>query len=498
MLDVELFELNAGLHHAVNLFWHITNVLLLFLVMRTMTGSLWRSAMVAVLFAVHPLHVETVAWVSERKDLLSTFFGLLAVYCYLNNITRERTLLWYGLLIICFTLSLLAKPMWVTLPFLLLGLDFWPLQKLRAKTKTVSALVLEKLPLIAIVIVSSVVTFLAQRAGGAVDTLERTSLFLRLANSAVAYVTYIFKHLVPINLGIFYPLPTTIPHWQMAGAIILLMALTGGVILSRKKHPYLITGWLWYLGTLIPVIGIVQVGSQSMADRYTYLPSIGLLIIFVWGTYELFGKLKLKPLYCYLFSGAIIVLLGSLTWLQVQHWQNSITLFEHTLSITKNNSVAHINLGSAYGTEKDFAKAIFHLKSAIVIKPNDPLALYNLGLVYQNAGNIAEAISYYKQATQAKPNYPEAFNNLGNCYQAQNNLPQAITSYETAIKLKPNYPEAYNNLGTAYAISGNMNKAIEQFHLALKYRPNYKSAWQNLRKAKSFSINLNRNLAHTC
>ncbi len=376
MVDVQLFGLQPGWHHLTNLLFHLANTLLLFLVLNRMTKALWQSAFVAALFALHPLHVESVAWVAERKDVLSTFFWMLTMGMYVSYVARPG-LTRYLTLLLCFALGLMAKPMLVTLPFVLLLLDYWPLQRLEQKkppqevrkplskdkkrTPPVKApvqpvdhwplirpLLTEKIPLFVLAVLSSIVTYLVQHHGGAVESLEAFPPSARVANAFVSYSTYMVKMLWPTNLAVFYPHPRWWPLWQVLGSVVLLIAITVLAIRGAKKRPYAAVGWLWYVGTLVPVIGVVQVGSQAMADRYTYIPLVGLFIIVAWAVPELLKKWPYRKEALIVLSALCLLCLFLVTWRQVGYWRNSIALYDHALEVTDANSLIHNNRGTAY------------------------------------------------------------------------------------------------------------------------------------------------------
>ena len=360
ILDCELYGLNPMGHHWTSLQIHLTNTLLLFFILQYMTGALWRSVFVAALFALHPLHVESVAWVAERKDVLCTFFGMLTISAYIMYV-KKRNLLRYSLVFIFLSLGLMAKPMLVTLPFLLLLLDFWPLERLRSET--VSRLILEKVPLLVPVVISSCLTFMAQQSSGAVKPLESFSLTVRVANAFVSYASYVVKAIWPHNLTVFYPHPgNALPLWQVLGAILLVGGACVPAIRSLKKYPYIAVGLFWYLGMLVPVIGLVQVGQQAMADRYTYIPMTGLFIIIAWGFSDLSTKWHYRKIVLTLFAVIILLVLAVSTFFQLGYWRNSVALFERAVSITENNYLAHNNLGAALLEKGKFDKAVLHIK----------------------------------------------------------------------------------------------------------------------------------------
>ena len=360
MTDCELYGLNPMGHHWTSLQFHIANTLLLFFILQYMTGALWRSAFVAALFAMHPLHVESIAWVAERKDVLSTFFGMLTLLAYCRY-AKQPSLAGYLLIILFLSMGLMAKPMLVTFPFLFLLLDFWPLERLRSET--VSRLILEKIPMLVPVVISSCLTFMAQQSSGAVKSLGSFSLTERIANAFISYVSYVYKAIWPHNLTAFYPHPgNSLPLWQVFGAILLIGGASFLAIRSLKKYPYIAVGLFWYLGMLVPVIGLVQVGPQAMADRYTYIPMTGLFIIIAWGFSDLSTKWHYRKIVLTLFAVIILSVLAVSTFFQLGYWRNSVALFERAVSITENNYLAHNNLGAALLEKGKSDKAVLHIK----------------------------------------------------------------------------------------------------------------------------------------
>jgi hypothetical protein len=356
ILDFQLFGLNAGWHHLINVLFHIANTLLLFFVLRGMTGALWRSGFVAALFALHPLHVESVAWVSERKDVLSTFFWILTMWGYAGYVRRPG-IKRYLLVLLLFALGLMAKPMLVTLPFVLLLLDYWPLGRLqpgsslngsRSEQRSLGLkLILEKIPLFFLSAGSSVATFMVQKSGGAVASLDSMPLSARVANALVSYVSYLGKMFWPYHLAVPYPLRAELPGWHVAGSSALLLAITLLALRAVRRRPYLAVGWLWYLGTLVPVIGLVHIGSQAMADRYTYVPLVGIFVVIAWGISELAAGWRYRKIGLTALGSVVLAILMVTSWHQVGYWKSSVTLLERSISVNPNNPVASMNLGHA-------------------------------------------------------------------------------------------------------------------------------------------------------
>jgi len=617
MLDVQLFGLKPRWHHLTNLLFHIANTLLLFFVFHRMTKSQWKSAFVAALFALHPLHVESVAWVAERKDVLSTFFWMLTMGAYIHYVehrtedrgqrtedrgqrtedrgqrtedrgqrTEDRgqrtersglvssvfrlpfsvfrfpssvfrlpfsvfrfpssvfrlpfsvfrfpsSVFRYLAVLIFFALGLMAKPMLVTLPFVLLLLDYWPLQRLEPKkslqeTRTEASkqgagsrereplsanerkskagkmrtgkgiaqssvlvtpevlnpgpqssalrpLLQEKIPLFALTALSCIVTYFVQQKGGAVGSIEEVSWDVRIANALVSYIIYIGKTFWPNNLAVFYPHPGSLPLWQPMGAGLLLIAVTVSVIRTAKRLPYLTVGWLWFTGTLVPVIGIVQAGAQAMADRYTYIPLIGLFVMAAWGIPELLKKWQPArfptPRKETLFASSSLVLLSLfiVTRTQVGYWRNSIALYGHSLKVAGPSDVILCNRGVAYGKVGNHAQAIEDFDRAIEINPKDANAYQNLGVTYAKLGNHRQAIEDFDRAIEINPEYAEAYYNRGFIYGKLGDFRQAISDYDRAIEINPDYVKAYYNRGIVYGILGNNRQAIEDIKTAARF-----------------------------
>jgi len=503
MADCQLYGLNPGNHHLTNVFLHLANTFLLFFILWKMTGREYESAFVAALFALHPLHVESVAWISERKDVLSTFFLLLTIWSYIKYI-EEKT--FYRYLIIClfFIMGLMAKPMLVTLPFVLLLLDLWPLERidfrsseksltLKRGTKTNSPFILnfyflfrdnfllvyEKIPLFALTISSCVITFLSQQSAGAIKSFNHFPFQVRFFNAVVSYTKYITKMIWPSNMAIFYPYTEMFSVWQITISFILLFLISIIAVRLLKGHPYFIVGWFWYLGTLIPVIGLIQVGGQALADRYTYIPFIGLSIIISWGGYELFKKWRLKNFGIGL-ALLSITIFTVITWNQIRYWRNNTLLYNHTIEVTDNNFIAHHNLGNSLVNQDKIPEAIYNYKKTIQIKPDLAEAHNNLGAALEKILNLKEAIKYYSMALNIQPDYAEAHNNIGNLFRKTGQIEQAIRHLSRALILKPNYAEAHNNIGNVLELNGKTKQAIEHYQKALKIKPDFAVVHNNL------------------
>jgi tetratricopeptide (TPR) repeat protein len=496
MLDVQLFGSNAGGYHLTSLLLHIITTLLLFAVLNLMTGAVWRSAFVAGLFALHPLHVESVVWISERKDVLSALFWMLTMMAYVYYV-RHPGKIRYSLTLLLFALGLMAKPMLVTLPFILLLLDYWPLERLqfgravqdvkRKKQKSIKArtklsgLILEKVPFLVLSVVSSLVTFFVQQKGGAVATMDLFPLPMRLMNAVNSYVKYIEKMIFPVRLGVFYPPPIQgFSIWLSLASALALLAVSIAVIYLARKYKYAGTGWLWYLGMLVPVIGLVQVGSQALADRYTYVPLIGLFILIAWGLPDLLAKWKRQRAVLGVAGLAVILALSICTYRQVGYWRDNVTLFEHALKVTNNNFVMNNHLGLAYQEIGRWQEAIEAYQQAITIKPDYAVAYHNLGIAYGKLGRWQDVIEANEQATKINPDDAEAYNNLGVACLRLGRLKEAEDAFQQIIRISPDYVGAYNNLGVIYRALGRWQDAIGAYQQAVRIKPDYADAYYGL------------------
>ena len=498
MLAFQLFGMNPSMHHLMNLFLHISSTLLLFFILKRMTGALWQSAFVAVVFALHPLNVESVAWISERKNVLSTFFWMLTILTYVCY-TEQPNFIRYLLSIFVFVLGLMSKPMLVTLPFVLLLLDYWPLNRFTlfqpndnehgfrqsiysgSRLTLDLRLVLEKIPFL---FLSAVCIYLSnlsiQHPGVAISTAS-VPLKLRIANALVSYVGYIKKMVWPHNLAVYYPYPKIVPLWEVFVAVLFLTCVTFLAFRSITARPYFAIGWLWYIGTLVPGIGLVQAGLwPAMADRFTYVPLIGLFICMTWGGAEIIGRLPYKKAAFIAIPAIIIPILLAMTELQLRHWQNGVTLFTHELSVIPDNGLAHYELGNAFEQQGDLYNAIFHYSKALKINPNYAEAHNNLGYILAQQKHYKEAIGHYKEALRIKPGYSEACNNLGTAFLFQGNEKEAVYQYYKALKINPNYAGAYYNLGKVFENHANIEKAILFYKNALELNPEMTQALYNL------------------
>lgn len=470
MTDSALFGLNPGAFHFVNVLIHCANVVLLFALLWRLTGGLWPSAFVAALFAWHPLHVESVAWISERKDVLSTLFGLLALLGYVR-FAREKSRRGYGLALIGFILSLLAKPMLVTLPFVFLLLDFWPLKRIEPSSRSlpvIRRLVVEKIPFFLLAIGSSVVTCLAQR--GAMATLERVPFGLRLENSLVAYARYLGKIFWPADLAVLYPLavPST---WAVAGAALALVAVTVLCWRARGRFPFALTGWLWFLGTLVPVIGLVQVGEQALADRYTYFPAIGIFIVLAFAGRELAGRFPSAKKIIGAAAALAVAACATATERQLQYWRSDEALFAHAVAATKNNEIAHLNLGVAYEKQGRLQDAMQEYQTALALNPRRAHTHNNIADLLAETGQTDQALTEYQNALRLDPGAVEAHLNLGTLLVKLGRYGDAFEQFDLAAKLKPADPRPPYETGKALLKQGRDAAAIEKFREALRLAP---------------------------
>jgi tetratricopeptide (TPR) repeat protein len=507
MLDVQLFGLDSGWHHLINVLLHALSTLLLFIVLRRITGARWPSAFVALVFAIHPLHVESVAWIAERKDVLSTLFWMLTLLAY-SNYVRQPTRQRYLLTLFIFCLGLMAKPMLVTLPVVLILLDLWPLRR--------GVRLVEKIPFFIASLASSVIAFVAHQQGGAVATLEVIPVASRIENALITYVVYILKTFWPTHLAIFYPYPLQSLIVPAILSAIALSVITVLVVLAYKQRPYLAVGWFWYVVTLLPVIGIIQTGSQARADRYTYIPMIGFTIALTWAAVDL-----LKPWHRMLaalaaFAGLALL---TLTWFQVATWRDDISLYRHAIAAVPGNYIAYYNLASALEAQGQTDEAVIQLReavrarpyyvparaelgqllaaqghtdealqelqAAIRLRPDDPIAHYRLGSVLGSLGRANEAASEFAETVRLQPNNPDAHYNLALALAQQDHIADAAREFAATIGLRPDDADAHFNLGISLARLGQLDGAIQQFNETLRLRPDYAPARQALDQATS-------------
>ena len=485
MLDCQLFHLNPAGHHYTNAVLHALNVVLLFWVLFAATGFIWRSFMAAALFALHPINVESVAWVAERKNLLSLFFFFLALGAYRWYASKPRTSR-YAVVAALFALGLMAKPQVITLPFVLLLWDYWPLQRAGSlanhagvserqpiANKSWRWLVLEKLPLLAMCVASSVLTLKAQTAAGAVTSFNRYPLSIRLENAIVAYARYLGKAFWPSHLSVMYPYqPASLTQSQILLSLLLLVFITAGVIAAKKR--YLTVGWLWFLGTLVPMIGIIQVGVQAMADRYAYLPFIGLFFSACWGASE-FAKSRSRS-YKWLATASAIVLtaLALVSHRQIGYWSSNLSLWSHAAAVTTGNFVAEDGIGNSLLAEGDLEQAMPHFRIAAEIHPTDPISNSNLAFYKMQQGDLTGALALYKKLidnTQDERSKAIAFINMGNIQDELGNLSAARDDFQAAVSLRPRNARAWIGLGVATQKSGDYNAAIQAFSQAVSLQP---------------------------
>lgn len=441
MIDWNLFGANASGHHIVSLIFHIGAVILLFLFLYKTTKSIWPAAFASAFFALHPLRVESVAWAAERKDVLSMFFGMATLYAY-SFYTETKKLSHYFVCLMLFSCALMSKPMFVTLPFLLMILDYWPLYRLQPTTdqasnvilKRAGRLALEKIPFFCLTIASSVITFWAQSKGNTVASMEHLNVYQRFSSAIVAYAVYLKKIFLPVDLALFYPYEWSLPFWQISFSAIIIVAITVLVLYYIKRLPFMFVGWFWYVVTLVPVIGLVQIGAQSMADRYSYLPSIGIAIMLTWGIKLLFQLINIQKKFIFFIATIVLCVLVVSTWMQCGYWRNSMSLFDHSLRVTKYNYLAYNNLGVALYAEGMFKEAIDNYNKAIIKNLNYANAYNNRGYAYA-----------------------KLYNNRGNAYVKLYQYKQALEDYGMAIRIKPDYAEAYNNYGSVYLLQDEKN-----------------------------------------
>lgn len=499
MLDCQLFGVEPGWHHLINLFFHTVNTLLLFYILQKMTGAVWRSAFVAAAFAIHPLHVESVAWVAERKDVLSGFFWMLTIAAYLRYAVRP-SIARYLPVFLALSLGLMAKPMLVTLPFVLLLLDYWPLGrfqwvyrteteelvqdesvKVRYQIASPWRLLWEKIPLFILVAVLSAITFIVQQSRGAMKWGESFPLSIRISNALVSYAGYIVKMLYPIRLAVLYPhRGHSLPVWQPIVSFLLLAVASGGIIYFARRRPYLTVGWLWYVGTLVPVIGLVQVGSQAMADRYMYLPSIGLFMMAAWGTSEITAKWHSRSIVLVMPAIAILVALLICARIQVRYWQNDFTLFGRALEVTEDNYIMHHYQGRALRRKGQYEEAIQEIRESLRLNPRYFEAYNSLGIALQAEGKFDEAVSQFHKALELNPSFHQAHNNLGIMFAKRGDLENAISHFIKVIELNPANDKAHHNLAQAFFSKGQISNAIKHYRESLQLMPDSPAALNGL------------------
>ncbi len=503
MLACELYGLKPGGHHFTNVLLHAATAVLLFLVLRKITGALWPSAFVAAVFAIHPLRVESVAWVTERKDVLSGLFFILTLGAYARYVLGSSSNrkkadgggmldrvsplaskdYWFAL--VFFTLGLLAKSMVVTLPFVLLLLDYWPLRRMAPgpggsslETRLVRKLVVEKIPFLLLAGGSGLVTILAIDDFGS-DIAP--SLSWRMGNGLVAYASYLRQMIYPVGLAVLYPHPgTALPLWQVGVSACLILMISAGMLAWGRKRPYLVTGWFWYVGMLVPVIGLLQVGSQSQADRYTYLPQIGLYLLVTWSAMDLCGRWRYGRAALRVAAAMTLSALMVVAHVQTGYWRDSVSLWKRTLACTKRNFSAHYNLAMELAALGRRDEAIQHYEAALDLRPDSAKAHNNLAIVLAGNGKLNEAMSHWQAVLRLKPEFAEANNNLANALAAQQKWEQAIQQYQQSIKLRPDDAKVCYNLGIALVAAGRLDEAIESYQESLRINPGFAEAHNNL------------------
>lgn len=491
MLDWQLFGANPAGHHVVSLLIHASSVVVLFWMLHLMTGAVWRSALAAALFAVHPINVESVAWIAERKNVLSTLFWLLTICAYVWY-ARKPGWRRYSVVVVSFVAGLLSKPMLVTLPFALMLLDYWPLgridrwqaapvaakkQKKRIKTDdarifqitSLRNAIIEKVPLLLLCVASSVITLKAQQAGGAVGSTETFPLVVRFQNAIVSYARYLLDMVWPFQLGVFYPHPrAALPAWQLALAAIVLLAVTALSFRFAKRFRYAPVGWLWYLGTLVPVIGIVQVGLQSRADRYAYIPLIGIFTAIAWLSNDWAGGRPLRERNLAVAAALVLIALTIGTRYQASTWRNSATLFERAIAVTSNNYVAHNNLGELLARQGKLDEATTQFQASLDANPDFSQARQNMGMILIKQGKPQEAIAEFTMAVESNPRSVDAYNKLGAALASVGRIDEAVDKFSRALEIDPGYGSARANLGSAYEQLGRTDEAIAAYTIALQ------------------------------
>lgn len=505
MLDCQLYGLNPSMHHTTSLIIHIINCLLLFLLFKGMTGAVWKSAFIAALFALHPINVESVAWVAERKNVLSTLFWILTLLTY-HYYSLQPGFYRYLLIFFCFLMGLLSKPMLVTLPFVLLLFDYWPLERLLYSSTTnknryqkVSSLylILEKLPFFLLAGVSIYISSLSAQHHGIIVSAESVSMKLRVANALVSYVKYIGKMIWPKNLAVFYPFPDTLPIWQILGAVLFLICISILVFRALRTKPYLAVGWLWYIGTLVPAIGLIQAGLwPAIANRFAYVPLIGLFIIIAWGVPDLVARWRYKKIVLAATATVLLLIFTAASRSQNRYWANDIALFKHSLDVTNDNDVAHQKLGEALAAQGKTDEAVRHYYEALRIKPDLVAAHLNLGVALREEGKINEAVEHFSMALRAEPDCAEAYYELGVTLEKQGNFDAAVKHYSEALRIKPEFVKGHNNLGIVLSHQKKDKEAIYHFEEALRIDSGYADAYYNLGIIYANQKNIEKAILH--
>ena len=514
MLDCHLYGLKFGMHHQVSLILHILNSILLFLVFRQMTGAIWRSAFVATMFALHPMNVESVAWLAERKNVLSAFFWLITMLTYIHYSKRPSVFRYFPILFV-YTLGLMSKPMLATLPFVLILLDHWPLRRINLShsgsnnQKTSKSnntefqrsstfhLALEKIPMLILSAASIFLSSLAIHRLGTVISTASVPMNLRIKNALVSYISYIIKMIWPHNLAVYYPYPQTLPLWQVIGAGLLLICISFLVFRAVRSKPYLAVGWLWYIGTLVPAIGLVQAGLwPAIADRFTYVPFVGLFCVIAWGVPDLVIQWHYREIKLAAIAAAFFAIFAATTYLQVGYWRNSITLFEHAIDVTTNNYIAHHKLGEALKLQKKTEAAAKHYSEALRIRPDFFATHLDMGIVLRDEGKLNEAIDYFSRALRLKPDRAEPHFELGITLEKQGDFDTAIRHYLEALRIKPDYAKAHNNLGIILAHQKKDKEAIFHLSEAIRIDSNYAEPHYNLGIIYADKRNIEKAILH--
>lgn len=485
MAACELFGLNPGGHHFINLLLHLANTLLLFMILRSMTGTMWRSAMVAALFALHPVNVEPVAWVTGRKDLLSTFFLMLTVWSYVLYVKNPG--IWkYLLAILFFCLGLMTKSMVVTVPGILILLDYWPLGRLRTGKEpslggvSVTRIVLEKVPFLVLSVVLAVVTVTAFYGKTPADAVNSVPLIERAAVAVVHYMQYMGKLVWPLHLAFTYSHPDIYPSWQVLGGWMFLVCATALVIRLAKRLPYLLTGWLWFLGTFVPVIGIMQTQTYGIVDRYAYVPFIGIFIIIIWGAHDVYIKLRLRKIWLIAPVAVLLPAMAVTAWFQTGYWENDLTLCTHAFAVTGGKANVHNNLGVALEKTGRTDEAIRHYREAIRLNPDFQEAHYNLGIALEKQGRMDEAMNCYREALRINPGNARTHYGIGSVLAKTGRIDEAVRHYREALRIDPGYARAHYNLGVIMAEAGSTLDAEKHFSEAVRIDPDFAEAHNNL------------------
>ncbi len=486
MLDWRFFGANASGHHLMSLLLHMGSTIFLFLFLYKTTRHIWPAAFAAALFSLHPLRVESVAWAAERKDVLNLFFTVLCFYAY-TFYADEKKISRYVLCLLLFVLALMSKPMAVTLPFVLLLLDYWPLHRwgkqYHEKTKNgfypAMQLIVEKIPFFCVSLAASAAAVWAQSKEGTVASLDYVPFMIRASNAIVAYASYLGKLLWPVNLAVFYPYEPLLPLWKILFSAAVVLVITLIAIYHIRRKPFLFVGWFIYLGTLVPVIGLVQVGSQAMADRYTYVPSLGIAFMLAWGIPSIIRGESLKKYVLPPVAFILLSLLILLTWQQCHYWKNSVTVFTHSLSVTKNNALANNQLGLAFYEQGRDSQALYHFDKTISLQPDQDSPYNNRGAIYLKYGRTEQALHDFNKTLAVNPHYVKAYNNRANLYIQKGQHQLAMEDFNEAIRLKPDYVLAYFNRGLLLARLGDYRKAIHDFDSVTMLNPNHIYAYYN-------------------